>query len=104
MIPIEIRYQLKVFEVKNTWYTKVTEHIAYELRYWKIKFNRAWLNIHESTLLYLITLVELLIHIESEQHSLRVLTPKETTKDKFVNMLVSKITNHRMGFPLNVCI
>ena len=59
---------------------------------------------HESTLLYLITLIELLIHIESEQHSLRVLTPKETTKDKFVNMLVSKITNHRMDSPLNVCI
>ena len=80
MIPIEIRYQLKVFEVKNTWYTKVTEHIAYELRNWKIKFNRAWLNIHESTLLYLITLVELLIHIESEQHSLRVLTPERDYK------------------------
>ena len=54
---------------------------------------------HEGTLLYLITFIELLIHIESEQHSLRVLTPKETKKDKFVNMLVSKITNHRMNSP-----
>ena len=36
MISMEIEYQLKVFEVKNTWYTKVSiiyEHIAYELRY-----------------------------------------------------------------------
>ena len=36
MIPIEVEYELKVFEVKNTWYTKVSiiyEHIAYELRY-----------------------------------------------------------------------
>jgi len=35
---------------------------------------------HESTLLYLITLIELLIHIEHEQHSLRVLTPEEDYK------------------------
>ena len=36
MIPNEVEYQLKVFEVKDTWYTKVKqmyEHIAYELRY-----------------------------------------------------------------------
>ena len=36
MIPIEVEYQLKVFKVKDTWYTKVKqmyEHIAYELRY-----------------------------------------------------------------------
>ena len=36
MIPIEVEYQLKVFEVKDTWYTKANqmyEHIAYELRY-----------------------------------------------------------------------
>ena len=36
MIPIEVEYQLKIFEVKDTWYTKVKqiyEHIAYELRY-----------------------------------------------------------------------
>ena len=44
----------------------------------------------KSTKLYLITLVELLIHIEREQHSLRVLTLRETTKDKLENMLVSK--------------
>ena len=36
MVPIEVEYQLKVFEVKDTWYTKVKqmyEHIAYEPRY-----------------------------------------------------------------------
>ena len=36
MIPIEVEYQMKVFEVKDTWYTKANqmyEHIAYELRY-----------------------------------------------------------------------
>ena len=36
MIPNEVEYQLKFFEVKETWYTKVKqmyEHIAYELRY-----------------------------------------------------------------------
>ena len=36
MIPNEVEYQLKVFEVKDTWYTKANqmyEHIAYELRY-----------------------------------------------------------------------
>ena len=36
MIPNEVEYQLKVFEVKETWYTKVKqmyEHIVYELRY-----------------------------------------------------------------------
>ena len=36
MIPIEVEYQMKVFEVKDTWYTKVKqmyEHIAYEFRY-----------------------------------------------------------------------
>ena len=36
MIPIEVEYQLKIFEVKDTWYTKANqmyEHIAYELRY-----------------------------------------------------------------------
>ena len=30
------------------------------------------------------------VHIDREKHSLRVLTPRETTKDKLVNMLVSK--------------
>ena len=64
------------------------EHIAYELRY-KHLFYRAWLNMHESTI-YLITLIELFVHIDHEQHSLRVLTPREITKDKLANMLVSK--------------
>jgi len=40
----------------------------------RFKFNRTWLDMHESTLLYLITLIELLIHIECEQHSLSMLT------------------------------
>ena len=62
------------------------EHIAYELRF---KFNKAWLNMYESTI-YLITLIELFVHINCEKHSLRVLTPRETTKDKLENMLVSK--------------
>ena len=39
---------------------------------------------------YLITLVELFVHIDREKHSLRVFTPRETTKDKLGNMLVSK--------------
>ena len=45
---------------------------------------------HGSTLFYLITLIELFVHIDPEKYSLRVLTPRETTKDKFANMLVSK--------------
>ena len=65
------------------------EHIAYELRYEHFKFNRAWLNKYESTI-YLTTLRELFVHIDCEKHSLRVLTPRETTKDKLANMLVSK--------------
>ena len=44
---------------------------------------------HESTK-YLITLIELFVHIDCEKHSLTVLTPRETTKDKLINMLVSK--------------
>ena len=44
---------------------------------------------HESTK-YLITLIELFVHIDREKHSLRVLTPHETIKDKLANMLVSK--------------
>ena len=44
---------------------------------------------HESTI-YLTTLRELFVHIDREKHSLRVLTPSETTKDKLVDMLVSK--------------
>ena len=49
----------------STWYTKVEqmyEHIAYELRF---KFNKAWLNMYESTI-YLITLIELFVHINRE--------------------------------------
>ena len=44
---------------------------------------------HGSTI-YLITPIELFVHIDREKHSLRVLTPSETTKDKLVDMLVSK--------------
>ena len=44
---------------------------------------------HEGTV-YLTTLIELFVHIDCEKHSLRVLTPWETTKDKLANMLVSK--------------
>jgi len=44
---------------------------------------------HKSTI-NLITLIELFVHIDREKHSLIVLTPRETTKDKLVNMLVSK--------------
>ena len=44
---------------------------------------------HESTN-YLITPIELFVHIDREKHSLRVFTPRETTKGKLVNMLVSK--------------
>ena len=43
---------------------------------------------HEGTI-YLTTLIELFVHIDCEKHSLRVLTPRETTKDK--NMLASKL-------------
>ena len=50
------------------------EHIAYELRYEHLSSNRAWLNMHESTI-YLITLIELFVHIDHEKHPLRVLTP-----------------------------
>ena len=44
---------------------------------------------HESTI-YLVTLIELFVHIDCEKLSLRVLTPRETTKDKLGNTLVSK--------------
>ena len=44
---------------------------------------------HESTK-NLTTLRELFVHIDREKHSLRVLTPRETTKYKLVDMLVSK--------------
>jgi hypothetical protein len=53
---------------------------------------------YEDTKVTLITRIELLIHIESEQHSHSVIAPErryqETTKDKLANLLVSKITNH----------
>ena len=44
---------------------------------------------HESTI-YLTTLIELFVHIDCEKHSLRVLTPHETTKYKLKKILVSK--------------
>ena len=44
---------------------------------------------HEGTV-YLTTLIELFVHIDCEKHSLRVLTPRGTTKDKFANTSVSK--------------
>jgi hypothetical protein len=57
----------------------------------------------KSTKITLITLKELLIHIESEQYSLSVIAPErcsqETTKDKLANLLVSKIVDHRMNSP-----
>ena len=37
-----------------------------------------------------IALIELFVHIDREKHSLRVLTQRETTKDKLANTLVSK--------------
>ena len=49
---------------------------------------------HESTI-YLTTLRELFVHIDREKHSLRVLTLRETTKDKLANLLVSK--SHAIG-------
>ena len=52
---------------------------------------------HESTI-YLITLIELFDHIDREKHSLRVLTPRETIKDKLVTVSL-KITSHRMNSP-----
>jgi hypothetical protein len=58
---------------------------------------------HENTKITLIMLVELLIHMESEQHSVSVIAPEkrhqETTKDKLANLLVSKITNNIMNSP-----
>ena len=44
---------------------------------------------HEGTI-YLITLIELFVHIDCEEHSLRVLTPRKTAKDKLASMLISK--------------
>ena len=53
---------------------------------------------HESTI-YLITLIELFVHIDREKLSLRVLTPCETTKDKLEKLISLKITSHRMNSP-----
>ena len=61
----------------STWYTKVEqiyEHIAYELKYEHLSSIE-----HGSICIeaqyYLITLIELFVHIEREKYSLRVLTP-----------------------------
>ena len=57
----------------------------------------------QESAIYLITLIELFVHIDREKHSLRVLTPRETTKDKLANMLVSRL--QPIGeLPLKVCI
>ena len=66
------------------------EHIVYELRCENLSSIEHGAICMKAHLIYLITLIELLIHIKGEQHSLRVLTPCETTKDKLANMLVSK--------------
>ena len=76
---------MKVLEVKNTWYTKVSTCMStYSMNLdIEILFNRSWLKY-------------------------------ETTKDKLENMLVSKNTNHSISSPqmcafsvlnhqLNVC-
>ena len=52
------------------------EHIVYELRYENLSSIEHSSIMHERTLLYLNTLIELLIHIEREQRSLRVSTPE----------------------------
>ena len=50
------------------------EHIAYEFRYEHLSSIEHGSNMHESTI-YLISLIELFVHIDREKHSLRVLTP-----------------------------
>ena len=50
------------------------EHIAYDLRYEHLSSKEHGFNMHENTI-YLITLIELFVHIYREKHSLRVLTP-----------------------------
>ena len=65
------------------------EHISYELRYEHLSSIEHGSNMHESTN-SLTTLIELFVQIDRAKHSLIVLTPHETTKDKLVNMLVSK--------------
>ena len=42
-------------------------------------------------------LIELFVHIDCEKHSLRVLTPRETTKDKLGKHVSLKITSHRVN-------
>ena len=53
---------------------------------------------HESTI-YLTILRELFVHIDREKHSLRVLTPRETTKNKLGKHVSLKITSHRVNSP-----
>ena len=65
------------------------EHIAYELRYEHLSSIKHG-SICMKAQIYLTTLIELFVHIDCEKHSLRVLTSRETTKDKLANMLVSK--------------
>ena len=65
------------------------ERIAYELRYEHLSSIKHG-SICMKAQIYLTTLIELFVHIDCEKHSLRVLTPGETTKDKLANMLVSK--------------
>ena len=55
------------------------KHIAYELRYEKLSSIEHDSICMEATI-SLIMLIELLIHIESEQHSLTVLTPERDYK------------------------
>ena len=56
------------------------EHIAYELKYGNLSSIEHGLICMKAHFFYLITLIELLIHIEHEQHSLRVLTPERDYK------------------------
>ena len=65
------------------------EHIAYELRYGHLSSIEHG-SICMKAQFILTTLLELFVHIDCEKHSLGVLTPRETTKDKLTNMLVSK--------------
>jgi hypothetical protein len=56
------------------------EHIAYELRYGNLSSIEHDSICMKAHYFYLITLIELLIHIEREQCSLRVLTPERGYK------------------------
>ena len=66
------------------------ENIAYELRYEHLSLIEYGSICMKAHCFYLITLIELFVHIDRDKHSLRVVTPRETTKDKLANMLVSK--------------